>query len=1115
MTHPANSSPTGLHGLVGGFYEMASSIPPPGSPLCVTGLVGSASAFLAAILFQQTQRQIVFLTSTPAEAERLTSDLSSWAQILDVGAERVVSLPAPENLPTRIAPPHPGILKDRMKALWQLALDPSRIIVTSLNGFLWSVPNPRRLQELAYRIRVGDPCDRDDLIGRLADAGYERTDPVEYPGQFSVRGGIVDFSPPLLDQPVRLEWLDDQIESVRLFDSATQISSQTISEVILLPFEETAEALEPLASYFDPAAIVMISEPERVTETLRDLAMEWESLAAGPAKGFRRPTETELQETLNSRSLIRLESIFLGEAATNRRAFEFRTTASLGVGQKGKLLSASLAILEELRQASLVVLTVHSPSQRDRFLDLCREHHLPALPWSGLAGLTAGTTGRQPFYIAVSPVSAGFADPDGGLVVATDEELFGKSEHHRAHRPARAPRYHTSIEDLRLGDNVVHIQHGIGRYEGLRRLTIQGFESDFLVIRYRGGDTLYVPLDQLGLVQRFTGSGESSPTLDRLGGSTWSKTTKRIKKEAETIAKDIVELYAARQVSEGHAASPDGVMSHEFEAAFEFDETPDQRRAIDDVRSDMERPVPMDRLVCGDVGYGKTEVAMRAAFKAVQENRQVAVLVPTTLLAQQHSRNFSERFRPFPVRVEMLSRFRTAAEQKAVLRDLETGQVDIVIGTHRLLQQDVRYKNLGLIVVDEEQRFGVRHKERLKQLRTSVDVLTLTATPIPRTLQMALVGMRDLSMIESPPADRLAIRTILSRFDREMIRTVVRREFSRSGQVFFVHNRVEDIERLGQFLREAIPEARIGVAHGQMSERMLERIMIRFVNGELNLLLCTSIIESGLDIPAANTILINNAHHFGLSDLYQLRGRVGRSGDQAYAYLLVPTDHALSGQARQRLEAIQEFCILGSGFRIAAKDLEIRGAGSLLGRQQSGHIAAVGLDYYLKLIEAAVKEMKGTPVSETREPSLNLKVSAFIPDEFIPEASQRLSYYKRLAGLDSEGTLAEIGKELEDRYGRLPDPVSRLLEVIALRILAKGLKISRMTSRPGGALVVFEPGHVLPESAVQYLMAPGRDKIRLSGPESFQIHLPDESWESAWPILMNCLKTLNKYVTSR
>ncbi|HZS10663.1 MAG TPA: transcription-repair coupling factor, partial [Nitrospirales bacterium] len=786
-----------------------------------------------------------------------------------------------------------------------------------------------------------------------------------------------------------------------------------------------------------------------------------------------------------------------------------QTPAAAGLGQRGTPFTETLKRLDQLRSHSTVVVVARTRGQVDRMLALFGEHDLPATIWKPQDWRVG--TGKSPFALVQGDVSTGFVSADGRLALITEEELFAKGVRHRPAQKSKAATFLSSLEDLKVGDYVVHVQHGIGRYEGLKRLSVQDFESDYLILRFAGGDTLYVPLDRLNHVQRYKGADGGAPRMDTLGGSSWAKTTARVKKGIEEMAHELVELYANRELVQRSQYSGDSTLTHAFEAAFEYEETPDQLRAIEDIKRDLESPKPMDRIVCGDVGYGKTEVAMRAAFKAIEHNRQVAVLVPTTLLAQQHFDNFSQRFGPFPARVAMLSRFQSAKEMKAVVKDLAAGTVDVVIGTHRLLQKDVQFRNLGLVIIDEEQWFGVRHKERLKQLRTQVDVLTLTATPIPRTLQMALSGVRDLSVIETPPANRLAIRSHVQRFSDEVVREAIMRELGRGGQVYYVHNRVQSMERTGAWLQKLVPEARIVMAHGQMDERLLESVMLKFVRRDADVLLTSAIIQSGLDVPNANTILVERADTFGLAQLYQLRGRVGRAGQQAYAYFFTGDEGALSPDAQKRLLAIQEFTELGAGFRIAAADLEIRGAGNFLGKQQSGHIAAVGLDLYMQMVEQAVQRLRGTVVEEEPEPTLHISVSAFIPEDYVPDAHQRLSLYKRLTSVTQMGDLAVLHGEIVDRYGPLPDPVERLFEVMEVRVVAKASRLASVEVKPGAPTVVmvtFDPKAKVPESGMRKIMDRYQRRFRLLSPLSFELQMPQPEWPAIAPELTATLQML-------
>jgi transcription-repair coupling factor (superfamily II helicase) len=789
------------------------------------------------------------------------------------------------------------------------------------------------------------------------------------------------------------------------------------------------------------------------------------------------------------------------------QSFPAQVPGSAGLGARGTPFSQTLSILERLREACRVVLVARSRGQVDRLLALLREHDVPAIEWTA-ASWTAAAGARAPFYVLHGDLSAGFLSSELRLAVLTEEELFAKGARHKPQAKSKAATFLSSLEDLNVGDYVVHVQHGIARYQGLKRLSVQDFDSDYLILEFAGGDKLYVPLDRLNQVQRYSGAEGHGPRLDRLGGTSWAKTTARVKKDIEEMAQELIDLYANRELAKRHAYGFDSTMYHEFEAAFEYEETTDQLKAIEDITRDMESSKPMDRLVCGDVGYGKTEVAMRAAFKAVEDNRQVAVLVPTTLLAHQHYDNFSERFAPFPARVALLSRFQSPKEAKAILKEVAAGTVDVVIGTHRLLQKDVVFRNLGLVIIDEEQWFGVKHKERMKELRTQVDVLTLTATPIPRTLQLAMASVRDLSIIDTPPAGRLSIRTQVVRSSDKLIREAVLRELGRGGQVYFVHNRVETMERTGAWLQQIVPEARIVMAHGQMDAKPLEAVMMKFFHREADVLIASAIIQSGIDVPHANTIIVNRADTFGLAQLYQLRGRVGRSGDQAYAYFLVPDEGRLTEDAQKRLTAIQQFTELGSGFRIAAADLEIRGAGNLLGKQQSGHIAAIGLDLYMQMVEQAVQRLKGQVVEEEPDPTLRLNVSAFIPEEYVADPHQRLSFYKRLSSCTQVGDLALLHGELQDRYGPPPDAVERLFEVMQVRMQAKSLRLSSIELKTDSVVVTLDAKSPVASTAIQRLMDQHKKRIRFLSPLSFELQMPHQDWPSIFPELSATLQSL-------
>ena len=723
-----------------------------------------------------------------------------------------------------------------------------------------------------------------------------------------------------------------------------------------------------------------------------------------------------------------------------------------------------------------VVVSAASTGELERFADICHEYDLPYsvgeleenVTVTRLAQESSGS--NAPAMVLVkAPLAEGVVFPEARIAFYGNADLFETPPQLQRSRPKTAS-FFSDFSDLKPGDFVVHVDHGIGQFEGLRQVVVEGAAGEFMLLKYAGDAKLYVPLARLDLIQKYQSLGGVEPALDRLGATLWEARKTRVRKSVNDMAEQLLALYAERKTAPGHAFPKDSNWQHEFEDAFEFEETADQARAIDDVKRDMESPLPMDRLLCGDVGYGKTEVAMRSAFKALADSKQVAVLAPTTVLAFQHLETFRRRFAAFPVRIEMLSRFRTAKEQKKALEELEAGKVDVVIGTHRLLSKDVKFHDLGLLVVDEEQRFGVAHKERLKEIRKNVDVLTMSATPIPRTLHMSLVGLRDMSVIETPPRDRLAIQTTVSPFSETLVQRVIEEELSRGGQVFFVHNRVESIASLASMVQRLVPRARVVVGHGQMHESALEKVMLKFIRNEADVLVSTTIVENGLDIPRANTILINRADRMGLSELYQLRGRVGRSNQRAYAYLLIPPEGSLTPIARQRLAALQEFSDLGAGFRIAALDLELRGAGNLLGGEQHGHIEAVGFDMYCQMMERAVAERKGEPVAPERRATLNLGQDIRIPAEYIENENLRLRIYKRIAGVTSEAMRDEVRKELDDRFGPPPPAVVNLLDYAVLKALAEKLLVANVDRR-GDQLAIkfYEDTPLGPERLVKLI----------------------------------------------
>ena len=761
--------------------------------------------------------------------------------------------------------------------------------------------------------------------------------------------------------------------------------------------------------------------------------------------------------------------------------------------------------LKRLRESNRVAIVCGTDEAAARLKRLFMEYGLGVVIGPSVAPQDQGP---WPVMALIGRLAEGFAWQELGLAFITEEEIFGKKVHRPSAPKSKAAPFLSTFKELKPGDFVVHTDYGVGEYQGLTHISVDGFETDFLTLRYEPDAKLYVPLYSLDKVQKYIGVEGSAPKLDKLGAPAWARTKEKARKDILEMAQQLVAIYAAREAMQRPSFSPPDNLYREFESAFPYEETPDQQKAIEDVLADLQRPRPMDRVVCGDVGYGKTEVALRAAFKAVEDGYQAAVLVPTTLLADQHFRTFSQRLAPFSVSVDMLSRFRTKAEQKGTLKGLKSGTVDIVIGTHRLLQKDIIFKNLGLLVVDEEHKFGVKHKERIKEFKKLVDVLTLTATPIPRTLHMSLAGIRDLSIIQTPPLDRQAIQVVLARFGKRVIREAITRELERGGQVFFVHNRVQGIERMADFIRNLVPGARVGIAHGQLKENEIEDVMTKFLAGDLNVLVTTTIIESGIDIPTTNTIIINRADRFGLADLYQIKGRVGRSRDKAYAYLLAPADEALSDVARKRLRAIQELSELGAGFRIAAQDLESRGAGNLLGRQQSGHIAAVGIDLYTQMMEEAMAELRGEAVSEEPDTIITMRASAFIPEDYIRDVSLRLAAYKEISSVTNEAELRDLAEDLRDRYGVLPEPAANLLEIMGVKLIAKQARAARIDAGKELVTITFAENAGISPDRVVTLLKRNKGRIRLVPEYTLQIQLPDESLRTASEAVKKCLQEL-------
>ena len=1092
MTHPAIRDLFLELGRHPGFMDAVRKLAG-GGAAGLSGLTTTAKAAYSVLLWQNTGRPLIIVVDGNQEAEALSEAIGTFFRLLAADArEDPQLLPALDVLPMQRLSPHAEILEARAVGLWRLATGRAPITVLPVASALLRIETGDYYRQLALRLKVGDELPLQEVVAHLESVGYERREPVEMVGEYSVRGGILDVFSPEAAKPVRIDLFGDLVESIRRFDVESQRSVLKIDDCALLPlteFQKSRDLLAELRELMREAGapereLPLAGEPFPGWETISAMARPkagavfalaekpvvvwdepaqvrgaaerlWKRLEQAPPSPAYAPERVfyqwdELWQSAQKLPQLAVEELEIGAGASahiaTRPSLRFHGNIQVAIAEARTLVEAG----------NRVVFFAPAAGEIERLADVFNEY--------GVAyQLGLGQMDSTPAYLAERVYMAGevasiqlvkglvrrgTAFLDSGLVVIGSEDLFEASElvAQAPGKPALAA-FSADLIDLKPGDYVVHAEHGVAQFLGLREIAQGDAKGDYMLLEYAGEARLYVPLARMDLVERFRGAGEAKPALDRMGGATWTKTKSRIKAKMRDMADELLKLYAARKMADGFAFSTDSNWQREFEDAFDFTETRDQLTAIREVKRDMETPHPMDRLICGDVGYGKTEVVMRAAFKALGDGRQVAVLAPTTVLAFQHLETFKRRFQPFPVRVEMFSRFRTAKDLKAALADLAEGKVDIAIGTHRLLSKDVAFRDLGLVIVDEEQRFGVRHKERLKQLKQQVDVITMSATPIPRTLHMSLLGLRDMSVIETPPKDRLAIHTVVAPYQPELIRAALELELGRGGQVYFLHNRVDSIWSRAASIQELVPGARIGVGHGQMAEAELERTMLQFMRYEFDILVCTTIIENGLDIPRANTMIIENAERYGLSELYQLRGRVGRWNRRAYAYLLVPPDTELTEIARKRLAALKEFSDLGAGFKIAALDLELRGAGNLLGGEQHGHINAVGYDTYVRLLDETVRELKGEEVVPEIHSTVNLGLDIRIPPDYIPDENQRLRAYRQIASATDQAGRERAEKELEDRFGTVPEAVRSLLAYSAIKTAAEQLGIESIDRR--------------------------------------------------------------------
>ncbi len=1164
----------------------------PGAPSALINLPGGSTSWLAALLASDLPAPLVLVTGHGKRAEGIYRELLFF-NAHHTQAPPLLPFPAWETLPFDRLSPFGPLVGERIATLFRLTQMAGQgpvlagddrghtraVLITTPAALMQRVMPWTVLAQHGFAVAKGDQLDLPVFREFLSVSGYRAVSQVSEPGEFAVRGGIIDFFPTGREDPIRIELFGDEVETLRLFDPVTQRSTDPVprvqalpaSEVILNPdtirafrtrYRETfggqaaedeiyrqiskgspASGMEHfLPLFYEPAETLFDYLPGDSTllldadcqEAAREFQEEIEErhrMESGEGQAGQRHlspdglylTVTALRErmaaftVLENRSGEKVKGVSLGFDAAPEFNKTVQTTSTGETKEKSPLERAAETFAKARSDGFRICLATRTIGQRERLRELLEDHRIPTTMisrWADMLIAPAGSVG-----LVVGDVEYGFVHGRLGILLLSEDAIFGPRVRRRRVDRQFLDQLLAGFADLKAEDPVVHTDHGIGRFGGLQSLTVGAIKNDFLLIGYANDDKLYVPVEDLDRVSKYAGGDD--PALDKLGGGKWDRVKKKARKKILEMAGELVRLQALRESRKGFSFSGPDPLYQEFAASFPYEETADQSHAIETVLEDMAKSRPMDRLVCGDVGFGKTEVALRAAFRAAMDGKQVAVLTPTTILAQQHFESFSQRLSPYPLRVDLLSRFRTPMQQKKTLRALREGRVEVVVGTHRLLQSDVGFKDLGLLVVDEEQRFGVSHKEKIKKFRANVDILTLTATPIPRTMHMAMAGVRDISIIASPPVDRLAIRTIVTQYDRHQVREAIMREIYRGGQVFYLYNRVSDLEKKAAELAELVPEAKVGVAHGQMREGRLERIMLSFYRQEFNVLLCTTIIENGVDIPTANTIIIHRADKFGLAQLHQLRGRVGRSKRRAYAYLLVPHPQSLSADAQKRLEAIETLGELGSGFTLATHDLEIRGSGNILGDEQSGQIREVGYELYNQMLRDAVADLgRGgdghvtAPGAEEPEgddeainPIISLNLSTHIADTYIPDVHQRLALYKRIAELSDPEAIRDMRVEMMDRFGPLPESAENLLKVMGIKRICRQLKILKLEAGPKGASIRFHPEPAIDPTAVINMIRNGNGQVRFDN-QTNTMGLKGRDWEETDTRLLELEKTL-------
>ncbi len=1142
------------------------------------GLCGSERAYLVSKLYKERQEPVIVIVKSVKEAEKFADDLRFF---LNQDGSLIQIFPPYDISPFKFMSYHNETAANRIKLLYQMATASTPFIaITSIDALLQRIIPKEEICGFAELVMVDEEIEREALVEKLIAGGYTRSVIVEEPGDFSVRGGIIDVFSPLYGEPLRIEFFGNTIESLRFFSAVSQRKTESVSEAVILPAREAILKKEDIAqivsnvrkqaseiglgrtktreivdriqnegvfpgseslislmydkldTFFDYVSVnthFVHIEPMELAEAAGSLqeqasknfseALEQGHLCVDPQHMYL--TWDDVEKMLIQRKRMSLSAFSVLKEMENqrRRADQYSMSVEDNAaiclelrkiqGTEHLLLPLSEWLSEKMQSGYTTVLVCNSKLQAERLDSLLKPYGIQ-LQFEG--SFEDAKPAKDAVTIALGRVSSGFVWHAESMAIITEDEIFG-TRHARIRTPTSAVKTKLlEFSDLKKKDLVVHVDHGIGQYQGLAKLKINGATNDFLQILYKDNDKLYLPVDRMSLIQKYMGIDGITPVLDKMGGKAWERIKDRVKRSAEKIAGELLKLYAARKIKEGFSFKAIDTVFEDFEVGFSYEETPDQLKAIEDTLYDMQESVPMDRLICGDVGYGKTEVALRASFLAVNNNKQVAVLVPTTVLAQQHFETFSSRFGRYPVRIECLNRFRSVSEQRTIVEGLKNGTVDIVIGTHRLLQKDIAFKDLGLLVLDEEQRFGVKHKEKLKRMKSSVDVLALTATPIPRTLHLSMMGIRDISIISTPPEHRRSIITYISEYEDIIASEAIRKELKRGGQIFFVHNKIHNIESVARKLNVLVPEVRLAVAHGRMNEDDLERVFLMFTNREIDMLVCTTIIESGLDIPSANTILVNGADQFGLAQMYQLRGRVGRAEEQAYAYLFIPHESHITKEAQKRLKVLMEHSDLGSGFQIAMSDLKIRGGGTILGAEQSGHIAAVGYEMFLQLMETAISELKGEPVIEALDPEINLPISSFIPESYISDIDQRLSVYRRLAKIRELNEIKELKNEMADRFGPMPDEVTNLLLKIMLKALSVQAGVKRLDLNENVLLLYFSNIHVKHPDGIIDMIVSGGHQFTLSPDHVFKAVLKKNNEKQMLSDAKNILKEIAQRV---